>query len=191
MYEILKALALIDASDCTYTENISITSSDGVKISANVFAPKNQGDGPFPAVVFLNSWGMDEYEYQVPAATLAKKGYVALSYSARGFGKSGGYTNFCASSDDADLTAVLDYLESHFPVDEDNIGLAGISYGGMGSLMALSRQDRIKTVACMSGPADFGRGMFNQDTVNAFRISQIRMGGANTRGRSRFHGNDR
>jgi pimeloyl-ACP methyl ester carboxylesterase len=178
VYEILKAIALADSGGFTYTENISIVSSDGVKISANVFSPKNMGAGPFPAVVFINSWGMDEYEYQLPASALAKKGYVALSYSARGFGKSGGVTNFGGPKDTADMTAVLDYLGSHFPVDRTNIAVAGISYGGMCSLLALPRHSRIKTAACLSGPSDFARGMFNQDAVNAFCITMIGMGGA-------------
>ena len=60
VYEILKVAALIGPGEFTYTENISIISADGVKISANVYAPKNMGPGPFPAVVFINSWGMDE-----------------------------------------------------------------------------------------------------------------------------------
>ncbi len=178
VYEILKAIALVNSGDFTYAENISIVSSDGVKISANVFSPKNMGAGPFPAVVFINSWGMDEYEYQLPAAALARKGYVALSYSARGFGKSGGVTNFGGPKDTADMTAVLDYLESHFPVDRNNIAVAGISYGGMCSLLFLPRHSRIKTAVCMSGPSDFGRGLFNQDAVNAFCIAMIGMGGA-------------
>ena len=178
VYEILKVAALLDSSQFNYTENITITSYDGVKISANVYSPKNMGPGPFPAVVFINSWGMDEYEYQIPAATLAKNGYVALSYSCRGFGKSGGVVNFGGPIDNADLTAVLDYLEGHFPVDHNKIAACGISYGGMSSLLALSRQSRIKTVAVMSGPADFARGLFNQDVVNAFCISMLTLGGS-------------
>jgi predicted acyl esterase len=177
VFEILKVAALIGPGEFTYTENISIISFDGVKISANVYAPKNMGPGPFPAVVFINSYGMDEYEYQVPAATLAKKGYVALSYSARGFGKSGGMVNFGGSNDTADMTAVLDYLASHFPVDRDNIAAAGISYGGMSALLALAKHDRIKTAVCMSGPADFYRGLFNQDASRTFWINFLKMGG--------------
>lgn len=177
VYEILKVAALIGPGEFTYTENISILSQDGVKISANVYAPKNMGPGPFPAVVFINSWGMDEYEYQVPAATLAKKGYVALSYSARGFGKSGGVVNFGGAGDTADLTAVLDYLETHFPVECGNIAAAGISYGGMSALLAVARHDRIRTVACMSAPADFARGLFDQNAARLFWIDILAMGG--------------
>ncbi len=178
VYEILKVAALIGPGEFTYTENISIISADGVKISANVYAPKNMGPGPFPAVVFINSWGMDEYEYQVPAATLATKGYVALSYSARGFGKSGGTVNFGGAGDTADMVAVLDYLESHFPVEQGNIAAAGISYGGMSALLALAKHDRIRTVACMSAPADFARGLFDQDATRSFWIDILAMGGS-------------
>ena len=178
VYEILKVVAAMDTSDCDYTENISIVSSDGVTISANVYSPKNQGAGPFPVVVFINSWGMDEYEYQVPAATLAQKGYVALSYSARGFGKSGGAVNFGGAKDAADLTAILNYLESHYSVDTNNIAAVGISYGGMSALTALAKQSRIKTVACLSGPSDFDRGLFDQNTTRAFWIQNLVSGGS-------------
>lgn len=157
--------ALNDGS-FTFNDNVIITSTDGTKIDGNVFVPASTVSGQkFPAVVFINSWALNEYEYLVPAAKLAKKGYVVLSYSTRGFGNSEGLINVAGPKDNEDLTKVLDYLEANYPVQKGNIGLAGISYGAGGSLLGLAKQDRVKTAAALSGWADLGAALYGNGST--------------------------
>ena len=133
----------------TTDDNITITAHDGVNIEANIFVPTNLS-GPAPAVIFINSWALNEYEYLQQAGELAEKGYIVLSYSTRGFGESGGMINTAGPDDMSDLSKVIDYLIANYPVDPSNIGAGGISYGSGISLLGAAHDSRIKAVAAMS-----------------------------------------
>lgn len=143
--------ALSDGS-FTFNAAISITSADGTKVDGNVMVPT--GGTPssrYPAIVFVNSWALDKIEYLAQAAQFAKKGYVVLTYSTRGFGNSGGLINVAGPKDMEDLRAALDWLKANTPTDAANIGMAGISYGAGISLLGLAQMPEVKTAAAMSG----------------------------------------
>ncbi|MCW7483205.1 alpha/beta fold hydrolase, partial [Leptospira kanakyensis] len=122
------------------------------------------GTGPFPAVIFVNSWALNEYEYIVPAAKLAKKGYVVFSYNTRGFGTSGGLINVAGPKDMEDLSKGIDFLLANAPVNPANIGIAGISYGAGISLLGLSKEPRIKTAVAMSGWGSLPDSLYGNQT---------------------------
>ncbi|PJZ52769.1 esterase [Leptospira adleri] len=149
----------------TFNDSILIRSSDGTSLAANLFQPKNLVSGQkYPTVIFVNSWALNEYEYLVPAAKLAKKGYIVLSYSTRGFGISGGLINTAGVKDRQDLSAVIDWLQANTQVDSSNIGISGISYGAGISLLGVSSEPRIKTAVAMSGWGDLKRSLYGNDT---------------------------
>ena len=155
----------LDDGSFDYQEDLWIESADGTKLSANIYIPAGMSaDSRYPAIVFVNSWAMDEFEYKVPAAKMAKKGYIVLSYSTRGFGKSEGLINVAGPSDMQDLSAVLDWMEANTPVDSQNIGMAGISYGAGISMLGLAKEDRIKTAVAMSGWTDLERSLYGNRT---------------------------
>jgi predicted acyl esterase len=133
----------------TINDDVLIEGSDGVVIAANVITP-TAGDGPFPAVVFINSWAMNEYEYTAEAQKFAEQGYVVLSYSTRGFGESEGLIDTAGPKDMADLSKVIDWLIANTPTDPNRIGSAGISYGSGISLIGAAQDSRIRAVAALS-----------------------------------------
>ncbi|MCW7506164.1 alpha/beta fold hydrolase [Leptospira paudalimensis] len=147
----------------SFNDNISFLGNDGVKITGNLFIPKS-GTGPFPAIIFVNSWALNEYEYIVPAAKLAKKGYVVFSYNTRGFGTSGGLINVAGPKDMEDLSKGIDFLLANAPVNASNIGIAGISYGAGISLLGLSKEPRIKTAVAMSGWGSLPDSLYGNQT---------------------------
>jgi predicted acyl esterase len=100
----------------------------------------------------------------VQARRFARNGYLVLSYSARGWGKSGGFVDVGGPNDMSDLSAVIDWLVANAPVDPDNIGAAGISYGSGLSLLGAAHDERIKTVVCMSGWANLLDAFWSQQT---------------------------
>lgn len=161
--DIQSAFAKENDGSFSFNDNISFVSNDGVKITGNLFIPKS-GTGPFPAVIFVNSWALNEYEYIVPAAKLAKKGYVVFSYNTRGFGTSGGLINVAGPEDMSDLSKGIDFLLSNAPVDPTNIGIAGISYGAGISLLGLSKEPRIKTAVAMSGWGSLPDSLYGNQT---------------------------
>ncbi|EQA45273.1 X-Pro dipeptidyl-peptidase C-terminal non-catalytic domain protein [Leptospira broomii serovar Hurstbridge str. 5399] len=163
--QINTAFAQQNDGSFTFDDSIKVTAQDGIILTANIFKPVNPPAGvKYPAVVFVNSWALNKYEYLVPAAILAKKGYVVLSYNTRGFGTSGGLINTAGPLDRQDLSSILDWLLANAPVDAANIGIGGISYGAGISLIGVSEEPRIKTAVAMSGWGDLKRSLYGNST---------------------------
>ncbi|QQD20400.1 prolyl oligopeptidase family serine peptidase [Oceanospirillaceae bacterium ASx5O] len=133
----------------TTDDDIVVVANDGTELAANIFVPNQPGLKP--AVIFINSWALNEYEYLTEAARFAEEGYVVLSYSTRGFGTSGGLIDTAGPQDMADLSKVIDYLIANYEVDPQRIGTAGISYGAGMSLLGAAHDSRIRAVASLSG----------------------------------------
>lgn len=150
-----------------FNDRVSFKSFDGTRITGNVFIPEGQKGEKFPAIIFVNSWTLNEYEYLVQAREFAKKGYVVLSLSARGWGFSEGTVTVCSPDTDMkDIARAIDWLLLNTPTDEKNIGMSGMSYGGGMSLMAAAFEPRIKTVVSMSGWADLEYTFYNNQSFN-------------------------
>ncbi len=151
------------SDDYTTDDDINITAFDGVNLTANIFVPNNL-DGLAPAIVFINSWGLNEYEYLQQANDLAKKGYIVLSYTTRGFGKSGGLIDTVGPKDISDYSTVIDYLLANYPVNPQAIGTGGISYGSGISLIGAAQDSRVKAVAAMSSWGDIAEALYGNQT---------------------------
>jgi predicted acyl esterase len=152
-------------AQCPYfSDAVTFTSADGTQIAGNVFIPQASPGQTFPAIIFINSWAMEEHEYLVQAALFASEGYIALSYSARGWGLSGGLIDVAKPADVKDLSAAIDWLEANTPVDMNNIGAAGMSYGAGIALLGVANEPRLKTVASMSGWGSLTRALYEQET---------------------------
>lgn len=147
----------------TTNDDIVIYSGDGVNLEANIFVP-TEGKGPYPAVIFVNSWGLNEYEYLTEAGRLAERGYVVLSYSTRGWGESGGAINTAGPRDMNDFSNVVDWLIGNAPVDANRIGASGISYGAGIALLGAAHDDRIQAVTALSGWGSLVEALYAQRT---------------------------
>lgn len=133
----------------TIDDSIEITTEDGLNLKANIFVP-TQLDEKFPAVIFINSWALNEYQYIKQAAYLAERGYIVLSYATRGFGGSEGVVDTAGPNDIADYSKAIDFLIDNYPVDVNAIGTGGISYGSGISLIGAAQDSRVKAVAALS-----------------------------------------
>lgn len=140
----------------------TITARDGVVLRANVIEPTTPGR--HPAVVFVNSWGLDDTEYLAQALRLGRRGYVVLSYTTRGFWGSGGRIDTAGPADIADMSTVLDWLVANTSADPARIGAAGISYGSGISLIASAFDRRIRAVVAMSTWTDLGYSLYGAQT---------------------------
>ncbi|GGQ75194.1 alpha/beta fold hydrolase [Couchioplanes azureus] len=139
-----------------------ITATDGVTLKSNVIAPA--APGRHPGVIFVASWGLNDFQYLAQARKLAESGYVVLSYTARGFWFSGGEIEVAGPPDIADASTAVDWLIAHTPVDPERIGIAGLSYGGGISLLAAAHDKRLRAVASLSGWADMAESMSGEET---------------------------
>lgn len=141
---------------------VDISSHDGVVLKGNLIGPATPG--PHPAIVFISSWGLNDAQYLAQAGTLARKGYVVLSYTARGFWGSGGQIGTAGPADIADVSAALDWLVANTATDPTRIGMGGVSYGAGISLIAASRDTRIRAVTALSGWSDMNESLYGGET---------------------------
>jgi ABC-2 type transport system ATP-binding protein len=142
------------AADDVRTEDARVPSgsgADAVELDTTTYLPA--GDGRAPAVVLAHGFGGSKDSVAADARALAERGYVVLTYSARGFGRSTGQIGL----DDprfevADLSTLIDRLAERDDVELDGdgdprVGVAGGSYGGALALLGAAYDDRIDAIA--------------------------------------------
>src|SRR5206468_12034918 len=125
--------------------------SDPVTIDATLYLP--DGAGPAPAVLLAHGFGGSKADLDEDARLLAHDGYVALAYSARGFGASGGLVHVDAPDFEvADARKLLDVLAARPEVLKDapgdpRVGVVGGSYGGALALLLAGYDHRVDAIA--------------------------------------------
>ena len=80
------------------------------------------------------------------AAVLAQHGYGVLAIDARGSGDSTGYGNVWGWTGLEDISAAINWLDGQVGVDQDRIGLIGLSMGGEQALTVAPIDHRIGAV---------------------------------------------
>jgi ABC-2 type transport system ATP-binding protein len=119
-------------------------------------------------VVLAHGFGGSKQDGDADARYLAQHGYVALAYSARGFGRSGGLIHLDASGFEvADASKLVDLLAARPEVLQDapgdpRVGFTGPSYGGALTLLAAGHDPRIDAIAPQITWNDLGRSLFGQ-----------------------------
>ncbi len=146
-----------------------IAAKDGVVLKADVFTPAPgtpgaDAQGRYPAIVQPASWGQNDLEYVAEGRELAARGYVAVTYTVRGFWLSGGQIDVAGPDDVRDISSVVDWTLAHTPADPRRLGMAGLSLGGGLALMGAAFDPRLKAVAAMSGWGDLADALDSGDT---------------------------
>jgi pimeloyl-ACP methyl ester carboxylesterase len=163
-----------------------IKSHDGIQLQAIVFnpTPTAGGNGKNPLLIFVSSWGLNKWEYVIPAHSYAEHGYTVISYTARGFWGSGGKIDLAGPLDLLDVQTVIDWALTHTNADPERIGMSGISYGGGISLLAAAKYLRIKSVVAMSAWVDLADSFLgNGETIRQGAIKALQ-GAATVTGRA-------
>ncbi|WP_224370046.1 CocE/NonD family hydrolase [Hyalangium versicolor] len=141
---------------------LDIPTRDGVVLTGNVFTPDTPGT--HPVIIFITSWSLPSIEYLVQAQQFAEAGYVALSYTPRGFYTSGGSIDTAGPKDITDVTDVITWTLAHTPSDPARIGLAGVSYGAGISLLGSAFDSRVRVVAAVSAWTDLQYSLLANET---------------------------
>ncbi|MEV6977104.1 alpha/beta fold hydrolase [Kitasatospora sp. NPDC093806] len=111
------------------------------------------GDGPRPAVLLGHGFGGSKEGERERARQLARQGYAVLTWSARGFGRSGGKIGLNAPDREVeDVKHLVDWLAQRPEVRLDGpgdprVGITGASYGGAVALLGSAYDPRIDAVA--------------------------------------------
>ncbi|MDR2961756.1 MAG: prolyl oligopeptidase family serine peptidase [Stenotrophomonas sp.] len=155
------------------TTHTTINSWDGTPLGAFVIEPQDAGSGRFPLLVMPSSWAVPSAEYVGVAQALARRGYIVISYSSRGFWESGGNIDIAGPATVEDVSALIDWALDNTRADPARIGVSGISYGAGTSLLAAARDPRIKVVAALSGWADLEASLYSNRTPSAQGIALL------------------
>jgi ABC-2 type transport system ATP-binding protein len=140
-----------------------------VTLDATIYLPK--GAPREPAVLLAHGFGGSKADLDSTARDLAAKGYVALAYTARGFGRSGGLIHLDAPQYEiADGRTLLDLLAARPEVLTDapgdpRVGVAGGSYGGGLALLLAGHDPRVDAIVPQITWHDLRQALFPQFEV--------------------------
>jgi len=137
-----------------------------VQLDATLYLPRSST--PLPAVVLAHGFGGSKDDEAADALYLAQHGYVALTYSARGFGRSGGLIHLDSPQYEVkdaermiDLLATLPEVLKDGPGDP-RVAFTGPSYGGALSLLVAAYDHRVDAIAPEITWNSLGGSLFGQ-----------------------------
>ncbi|MFF5446198.1 alpha/beta fold hydrolase [Streptomyces sp. NPDC012888] len=125
----------------------------GAAIDTSYFTSGGAGPGKRPAVLLGHGFGGSKEDLRPQAERLARDGYAVLTWSARGFGRSGGRIGLNDPEFEVkDVSRLIDWLakrpEVRLDADGDpRVGVAGASYGGAIALLAAGHDRRVDAIA--------------------------------------------
>jgi ABC-2 type transport system ATP-binding protein len=140
----------VDTRDVVIPVTDGPTRDQHVDLDATVYLPEQR---PAPAILVAHGFGGTKESVDSDARELAQRGFVVLTWSARGFGRSGG--EIALNSPDyevADARQLVDWLGKQPDVVQDGandprVGVTGGSYGGALALLLAGTDPRVNTLA--------------------------------------------
>ncbi|HYH29764.1 MAG TPA: alpha/beta fold hydrolase [Pseudonocardia sp.] len=138
-------------------------SSGPVELDTSIYLPATT---PAPAVLVAHGFGGSKASVDADARALAARGFVVLTWSARGFGTSTG--RIALNSPDhevADARALVDLLAARPDVQQDGpgdprVGVTGASYGGALALLLAGHDPRVDALAPVMTWNDLAQALF-------------------------------
>ena len=156
LFSVLLALVLVSAcgggrdgdrvGDEVAVEERDVTfeTEDGVTLSGRLF-----GTGRVGVTLAHEYPATDASGWYMPAREFAQAGYMALAFTFRGYGDSGGDKQIAKAP--IDVEAAAEALREHGAKD---VAYAGASMGGTASIIAAQNQEPLAVVA-ISAPTNF------------------------------------
>ncbi|MDX8144898.1 alpha/beta fold hydrolase [Lentzea sp. BCCO 10_0061] len=124
-------------------------SAQTVTIETRLYLPQQT---PAPAIMLAHGFGGSLRSVHTQAEEFARRGFVVLTWSARGFGRSTGQIALNSIDREVrDAQKLLDFLGTRDEVEKDSggdprVGVTGASYGGALSLLLAGVDKRVDTI---------------------------------------------
>jgi uncharacterized protein len=152
--------------------------SEGVRLSAEVFSPKEHAGKRLPTVILCHGWGGTAALLRREGVAFARAGYLAILFDYRGWGASDSRVilagtaptkmedhRFTAevkevrevvdpSDQTNDIFNVIHWAVGEPDVDKDRLGLWGTSYAGGHVVYVAARDPRVKCLVSQVGALD-------------------------------------
>jgi len=172
-------LTLISSSANAVETQIAtqIQTAADVSLDTTLYLPEKT---PAPAILLAHGLGGNKDSVAVDAEFLRSRGYVVLTWSARGFGNSTGLISMNAQSGEvADVRKLIDYLAKRKEISKSKsgdpvVGISGNSYGGAVALLAAAADPRIDAVAADITWNNLGNALFPQSTSDAANVGPFK-----------------
>ncbi len=151
------------------SENVTIDVLEGpggtgrVRLDATVYRPAVT---PAPAILVAHGFGGSKNSVSAEATALARRGFVVLTWTARGFGASTGAIGLDSPDYEvADARALVDWLATRPDVVHDGpgdprVGVTGASYGGALALLLAGTDRRVDALAVEITWNDLAQALF-------------------------------
>ncbi|MEV6297897.1 alpha/beta fold hydrolase [Actinoplanes sp. NPDC051861] len=139
------------------TEDLRLTVRSGpsgtepVELDTRFYLPRERS-GKVPAVLLAHGFGGSKNALSSDAESLAERGYAVLTYTARGFGRSGGQIHLDHPDYEVrDARGLIDWLATRPEVRTDaagdpRVGVVGGSYGGALALLLAAQDQRVDAI---------------------------------------------
>src|SRR5919107_4673636 len=125
--------------------------TEPVNLDARFYLPRDRS-GAVPAVLLAHGFGGTKASVAGDAESLADRGYAVLTWTARGFGTSGGQIHLDSPDYEVkDAQRLLDWLAARPEVETDatgdpRVGVVGGSYGGALALLLAAQDPRVDAI---------------------------------------------
>lgn len=153
-YSIPKGADNFYKSDAVSVQKISFNNQYGMKVSGNLFAPKNMDKSKAHAAIIVGHpmGAVKEQSANLYATKMAEQGFVTLSLDLSFWGQSEGRPQNAVSPDiyAEDFSAAVDFLRTQAFVDKERIGAIGICGSGGFVISAAKIDPRLKAIATVS-----------------------------------------
>lgn len=136
-------------------------SKDGTIVSGLLYKPANAVPGqklPFILYIHGGPVAQDDYEFDIIPQSMASAGYAVAQVNYRGSsGRGVDYTKAIyadwGNKEVVDLMGAVDYLIAQGIIDENRMGIAGWSYGGILTDYTIATTTRFKAACSGAGSA--------------------------------------
>ena len=144
----------------TSAQMITVRSGPGgdepIDLDTTLFLPDSaSAANPVPAILLAHGFGGTKQSVASDAETFAGRGYAVLTWTARGFGRSGGEIHLDSPDYEVrDASRLIDWLAARPDIATNGAGdpkvaAIGGSYGGALSLMLASQDPRVDAIVPM------------------------------------------
>ncbi len=137
-----------------------------VRLDTRLYVPSSAtADRPAPAVLLAHGLGGTKDSVAGQARDLVRRGYVVLTWTAEGFGVSGGQIHLDSPDwEVTDARRLLDWLARRPEVRRDGpgdprVGVVGASYGGALALLVAGYDRRVDAIVPMATWNDLGNAL--------------------------------
>ena len=160
-------MSVVQAAGAIKTVEQRLPGAGRISLDTTIYLPAQV---PAPAVLLAHGFTGDKSSVATQAKNLASAGYVVLTWTARGFGKSTGEISMDSPIGEiADISKLIDYLATRHDVIQQKVsdplvGIAGDSYGGAAALMTAGLDHRIDAVSANITWNNLSNDLFPQNS---------------------------